>query len=74
MIMKGESTKMPDYMTTRPAAKATKLPEHLLRSLVKQGKCPGFYQGARFYIHVPKLLELLEAESAANMRSEAAQQ
>ena len=39
------------------------LPEHRLRILVAQGKCPGVYSGTRFLVNVNRLIELLDQES-----------
>lgn len=62
---------MSEFMTTRQTAKSQNLPEHFIRSLIKARKCPGFYQGTRFYINVPMLMEMLHSESAAAVDWEA---
>ena len=41
------------------------LPEHRLRILVAQGKCPGVYSGTRFLVNTQLLEEQLNRESAA---------
>lgn len=52
--------------TIRQEARVSDLPEFFLRSLVKQGKCPGWYAGNRFYVNHDALIEKLEAESRSN--------
>lgn len=39
------------------------IPEHLVRSLVAHGTCPGIYSGNRFLVHVEALREYLDAAS-----------
>lgn len=48
------------YDTIRNTARETSVPSSLIRRLVAQGICPGFYSGNRFYVNIPKLLEQLE--------------
>lgn len=47
---------MNDYLTIRETAKLGIVSEKMLRYMVKQRKCPGFYVGTRFLVNV-KLLE-----------------
>ena len=54
---------MPEFKTIRQVAAIGILPEHRLRTLVKEGRCPGIYSGTRFLINVPALAAQLEAES-----------
>lgn len=49
--------------TVRPFSKKNGIPEHLVRSWIKQGILPGFYQGTRFYIHETQALEMLDRMS-----------
>lgn len=51
------------FQTVRQVAKTLKIPEHLVRSLVAQGSCPGIYSGNRFLVNVNALVEQLETES-----------
>ena len=51
------------FQTVRQVAKTLKIPEHLVRSLVAQGSCPGVYSGNRFLVNVNALVEQLENES-----------
>lgn len=51
------------FQTVRQTAKALRIPEHLVRSMVAQGTCPGIYSGNRFLVHVEALREYLDAAS-----------
>lgn len=51
------------FKTIRQTANFLGIPEHLIRSLVARGVCPGFYSGNRFLVHVEALREYLDAES-----------
>ena len=51
------------FQTVRQTAKFLDIPEHLLRSLVARGVCPGVYSGNRFLVHVEALREYLDVES-----------
>lgn len=46
------------------------LPEHRIRILVAQGKCPGVYSGTRFLVNTQLLEEQLNRESAAAIRED----
>ncbi len=59
---------MTRYMTPAKAAEAMNLPVWMLRSMIKEGKCPGFFRGNRFYVNTLLLAEKLESESKANMK------
>ena len=48
-------------ITIRPFSRKHKMPENLLRSMVKRGTLPGFFQGSRFYINEVQALEVLAA-------------
>ena len=51
------------FRTVRRTAKMLEIPEHLIRSLVARGVCPGVYSGNRFLVHVEAPREYLDAES-----------
>ena len=51
------------FRTIRQVARELGVPEHLIRSLVAQGTCPGIYSGTRFLVHVDALREYLDKES-----------
>lgn len=53
----------PKFMTIREAARTKVVPEHFLRLMVAQGKCPGIYAGKKFMVNYGLLLEQLDAES-----------
>lgn len=57
---------MKTYMTIRQTASETGLPEGMLRSRFKRNKLPGFYSESRYYINVPLLMEMLDAECRLN--------
>lgn len=57
---------MKTYMTIRQTARGTGLPEGMLRARLKRNKLPGFYAESRYYINVPLLMEMLDAESRLN--------
>ena len=50
------------FKTIRQTAELLDIPEHLIRSLVARGVCPGIYSGNRFLVHVKALREYLDAE------------
>ena len=54
---------MNEYLTIRETAKLGIVPEAMLRRMVKQGKCPGFYTGIKFLVNVPLLEKALEEMS-----------
>ena len=49
--------------TIRPFSKKYGVPENLLRSMVKRGTLPGFFEGTRFYVNEPLALEALSQMS-----------
>lgn len=53
----------PKFMTIREAARTKIVPEHHLRLMVAQGKCPGIYAGKKFLVNYGLLVEQLNAES-----------
>lgn len=57
---------MKTYMTIRQTASETGLAAGTLRARLKRNKLPGFYAGSRYYINVPLLMEMLDAESRLN--------
>ena len=54
----------PIVRTIRSEAKATGLPEHLLRALVKQGKVKAIYAGSRAYVKHSSVVAFLNGDSA----------
>ncbi len=54
---------MPTFKTIRQTAAMGILPEHRIRALVAEGKCPGIRSGNRFLVNVVALAEMLDAES-----------
>nr|DAZ08733.1 MAG TPA: helix-turn-helix domain protein [Caudoviricetes sp.] len=54
------------FQTVRQVARYLGVPEHLVRSLVAQGECPGIYSGNRFLVHTEGLREYLDAASHRN--------
>ena len=49
------------YLTIRQAAAQQGFPnEATIRALVKQGRCPGFYQRSRFYVDAQFFREELD--------------
>lgn len=57
---------MKTYMTIRQTARETGFYEGMLRTRLKHNKLPGFYAGNRYYINVPLLMEMLDAECRLN--------
>ncbi len=51
MYESANKNEWPPFLTIRQAARASGLPEHALRQLVKRGDVPGFYTGTRFLIN-----------------------
>lgn len=49
--------------TIRGESRETNLPEHFLRSLLRQNRLPGFYAGTRYYVNHDLLMEQLDAMS-----------
>lgn len=50
-------------LTVKKAALEVGVPENFLRTLIKEGKCPGIQQGNRFYVNVKMLIETLQEMS-----------
>ncbi len=57
------------YKTIRQTSRELKFPEHLIRTMVKQGVCPGIYSGNRFLVNVEMFVEQLDAESCRNIKT-----
>ena len=57
-----------EFKTIRQVASTGLIAEHRLRVLVKQGKCPGYYAGTRFWVDVDGLTDLLRRVSAEGGR------
>ena len=53
----------PKFMTIREVARTNIIPEHHLRLMVAQGRCPGIYAGKKFMVNYGLLVEQLDAES-----------
>lgn len=49
--------------TIRPFSRKYNVPENLLRSMVKRGTLPGFFEGTRFYVNETQALETLNQMS-----------
>ena len=58
---------MNNFQTIRQTAHETGLPEGMLRARLKRSKLPGCYAESRYYINVPLLMEMLDAESRASV-------
>ena len=54
------------FQTVRQAARYLEVPEHLIRSMVAQGECPGIYSGNRFLVNVEALREYLDTASRSS--------
>ena len=61
---------MNNFKTLRQTAHGMGLPEGTLRARLKRNKLPGFYAGSRYYINVPLLMEMLDAESRASVATD----
>lgn len=51
------------FQTVRQVARYLGIPEHLVRTLVARGECPGIYSGNRFLVHTEGLREYLDVAS-----------
>lgn len=51
------------FLTIREVAATGLVSEHYIRTLVRNGKCPGIRSGNRFLVNVEQLREKLEADS-----------
>ena len=60
---------MGKFMTLPKMAKEFELPLFMLRTMLKNGELPGFYQGNRFYCNTTMLMEKLEQDSHSAMSS-----
>lgn len=54
---------MSEFKTIRQTAALGILTENHLRSLVRQGKCPGIRVGNRFLVNTTALIEMLDKKS-----------
>lgn len=50
---------MPRFLTIRQTTRETGISESLIRHLVREGRCPGFYSGSRYTVNVDALVEML---------------
>ena len=66
---------MQGYLTTKPLAKETGIPEHAIRVMIKTGNAVGFRVGNRFYHDVAAFKAKLAQMSAeqTNIPTQAAQ-
>lgn len=48
------------------AAKMLRLPEAVVRRLIKAGICPGYYSGNRFYVNIDRTRELLASKKGSD--------
>lgn len=55
-----------DFLSPKRAAILGICSERKLRTMIKNGECPGFYSGSRFVINIPMLKEKIDAECRAN--------
>lgn len=55
-----------NYLTIRQTARMGIISEFQLRSMLKEGKLPGFYSGNTYKVNVPMLIDKLDAMSAVN--------
>lgn len=51
------------YMVISATAAYTGIPESALRTRLAYRRLPGFYSGHRFYVDVPKLVDMIEKET-----------
>lgn len=57
-------------MSIRDAAKQGPLTEYALRSLLREGKLPGFFINRKFYLNYPQLLKEIETGFRARADSD----
>lgn len=57
-------------MTIRKTSKTQGISECVIRSLVAQGKCPGFRSGNRFIVNVDALMQMLEGMQGDQLNGE----
>lgn len=55
---------MDAFMKTRPLAKETHVPEHVIRKLIRSGNAVGFYSGKTFYHDTAAFMARLSEMSA----------
>lgn len=57
------------FMSIREAAKRPEIPysEYMLRKMVHQGKIPGIYSGKKFLVNGALLLQMIDAQCAAEV-------
>lgn len=58
------------YVSINRAAEILGLPPFAVRTMHKEGRCPGFSSASRFYVNVDMLREQLERECLANAGKE----
>ena len=64
---------MDAFMKTRPLAKETHVPEHIIRAMVRSGAAVGFHSGKTFYHDTAAFMARLSEMSAtrSNVRATA---
>ena len=64
---------MDAFMKTRPLAKETHVPEHIIRAMVHNGTAVGFFSGKTFYHDTAAFMARLSEMSAtrSNVRATA---
>lgn len=55
-----------EYLTINQAGRRGPVPACRLRRMQKEGRCPGFFSGSRFYVNYTLLLEQIERECRAS--------
>lgn len=58
------------YCSIAAAAKELEIPVFAVRTMHKEGRCPGFSSASRFYVAVDLLRNQLERECLANAGKE----
>ena len=54
---------IPVLKSIHATAKETGISESLIRQLVTQKKCPGFYAGRKFIVNVGMLIDMINSQS-----------
>lgn len=57
------------FYSANKTAREEHIPITLIRRMIADETCPGFYSGNRFYVNVDLLLAKLDAQSRANDKS-----
>ena len=59
------------FSTIRKTSQKIDFPENRIRTMVKQGVCPGIYSGNRFLVNVDALVEQLDEQSREGVKKNA---